>query len=147
MGRYLLDTNIVAFIISGESESISPDVASILEDYSSQLNVSSVSIAELLQLFRIKKIKLKNISSLTEIINRVENDFQITILPFTKAHTEVLSSLEIANNHNDPFDHAIISHAIAEKLVLISSDRKFTGYTNQKLNFVFNKRWGIVTIP
>jgi len=48
--------------------------------------------------------------------------------------------LSIAPGHNDPFDHAVISHAIADRLTLISSDRKFEQYQSQRLNFVFNKR-------
>ncbi|HWK58494.1 MAG TPA: type II toxin-antitoxin system VapC family toxin [Parapedobacter sp.] len=140
MARYLLDTNIVAFIISGEYDRISADVAMILDDYASQQYVSSVSVVELLQLYRIKKIFPKNVKRATEIIDIIEKDLHIEILPFTKQHTNTLSILQIADRHNDPFDHAIISHAITEKLTLVSSDRKFEDYTTQKLKFVFNRR-------
>ncbi|MGC4129916.1 MAG: type II toxin-antitoxin system VapC family toxin [Bergeyella sp.] len=140
MARYLLDTNIVIFMILGELDNFSPEVRYILEDYSNQLYMSSVSVAELLQLYRIKKVKPKNIKNASEIVENIENDFYIEILPFTKEHTRTLASLKIADGHNDPFDHSIISHAISEKMILVSSDRKFREYTPQNLNFAFNRR-------
>ena len=45
-----------------------------------------------------------------------------------------------AHGHNDPSDHIIISHAITERLPLISSDRRFEFYRKQGLDFVFNKK-------
>lgn len=70
----------------------------------------------------------------------VEEQFFIKILPFSKEHIHVLSKLEIVEKHNDPMDHMIISHAITEKLCLISLDKMFANYTNQNLDFIFNKR-------
>lgn len=138
--RYLLDTNIIAFIMSGENDNISSDVSFIIKDYNNLLYVSSVSITELLQLYRIKKIKPKQYKTTQQLQEAVENDFFITILPFAKEHTLTLEKLKIADGHNDPFDHSIIAQAVTEKLTLISSDRKFDEYTDQKLNFVFNRR-------
>lgn len=140
MARYLLDTNIVAFFISGEYDDISSDVAMLLSDHANQLYMSSVSVVELLQLYRIGKIFPENVKRTTEIIDIIEKDLYIEILSFTKQHAQMLSTLEISARHNDPFDHSIIAHAITEKLILVSSDRKFEDYTAQNLNFVFNKR-------
>ncbi|MGC4128254.1 MAG: type II toxin-antitoxin system VapC family toxin [Bergeyella sp.] len=137
--RYLLDTNIVVYVISNDYE-ISNDTQSILEDYSSLLFMSSVSLIELAQLFRIGKIKSKKYKSSTEMTKAIEEEFGIKILPFAKEHGITLTKLDIAENHNDPFDHAIISHAITEKLTLVSSDKKFKDYTSQGLEFVYNKR-------
>ena len=75
-----------------------------------------------------------------DFINAIEKEYFITILPFNKQHTEKLAKLKIANAHNDPFDHSIIATAISENINLVSSDRKFIEYTNQKLQFSFNKR-------
>lgn len=74
------------------------------------------------------------------MVKAIEDEFFIEILSFNKNHTKTLSKLQIADGHNDPFDHSIISHAITDKLILISSDRAFENYTPQKLKFVFNKR-------
>lgn len=59
---------------------------------------------------------------------------------FSREHLVTLSKLQIAVRHKDPFDHAIIAHAITEKLILISSDRQFENYIGQHLDFIYNKR-------
>jgi len=143
MGRYLLDTNIVVSMVTGELDNLSPDVFSIIDDNNNQLYVSSVSVTELVQLYRIGKIdnaKRKKYKTAFDLVQAIEDVLYITIKPFAKEHTFTLSKLQVVENHNDPFDHAIISHAITEKLILVSSDTKFKHYTPQKLNFVFNKR-------
>lgn len=140
MSRFLLDTNILVYVILADFDNLSDEIKDILLDYESQLYTSSISVLELLQLHRIKKIQIKKYKTATEVYHAIENEFYIKILPFAKQHTETLSKLKIADNHNDPFDHSIISQAITEQLILISSDRKFEKYTDQKLNFLFNKR-------
>jgi len=142
MGRYLLDTNIVVFMIFGEHDNLSRDVLYILQDYENQLYTSSICVMELIQLYNIGKIdrKRKKYKTSLELLQAIEKDFNIIIKPFAREHTFTLSKLQVVDNHNDPFDHAIISHAITEKLTLVSSDTKFKHYVPQKLNFVFNKR-------
>jgi len=127
-------------MLLGEDENLHPKIQNILTDYNSQLFTSIVAVNELLQLIRIGKIKSKKFKNNLEFINTLELDLRITINPFTKQHLETLANLTIAENHNDPFDHAIISQAISDKLTLISSDTKFKHYTSQKLKFVFNRR-------
>lgn len=139
MARYLLDTNILVFIIV-KPESISKDVDLILKDFSNQLYTSSIAVSELIHLLKINKIQSKDYKTATEIQEAIEKDFYIEILPFNKNHTKALANLNIAEGHNDPFDHAIISQAISDKITLISSDRKFKLYTEQNLKFVFNRR-------
>jgi tRNA(fMet)-specific endonuclease VapC len=140
MGRYLLDTNILVYLVLGYKDDISSNVLSIFGDYSSQLFTSSISVLELQQLYRIGKIKPKRYKSTQELVSGLGNDYNISILPFGELQISSLAKLNVPNGHNDPFDHAIISHAISDKLTLISSDSKFDKYSNQKLKFVFNKR-------
>jgi len=140
MDRYLLDTNILVFAVSGQTQNLSIESRNILSDFSNQLHASSISVLELLQLYRIGKIKVKSFKSADELIDAIENLLYIKILPFTTYHIETVSKLKIPKNHNDPIDHAIIAHAITEKLTLVSSDRKFQKYTTQGLDFAFNKR-------
>ena len=45
-----------------------------------------------------------------------------------------------AESVKEPSDHVIISHAITNKLPLISSDHRFPYYTEQGLDLIFNKR-------
>lgn len=137
--RYLLDTNILVYLITGEHQELCPEVEDILFDYSSVLSTSSISVVELMQLVRLGKIKHKEYKTGLDYIKAIK-DLAIEIKPYTADHTKTLAKLTAAENHNDPMDHSIISHAIAEKLTLVSSDRKFDFYTNQNLKFIFNKR-------
>ena len=43
------------------------------------------------------------------------------------------SKLSVLKEYNDPYDHVIISQAITERIVLISSDQKFKYYSNSTL--------------
>lgn len=140
MARYLLDTNILAFLVSGDSDSISNETKEILTDYHNQLYTSSVATLELLQLYRIKKIQPKKFKNATELYDAIENVFFIKIIPFAKGHLNTLSKLNITTDHNDPFDHSIIAQAISEKMILVSSDKKFKAYISQNLSLAFNRR-------
>lgn len=140
MERFLLDTNILVFLLLGEYDQLGDDVDYIVKNAQGNISTSSIAVAELIQLHRIGKIKSKKYKSTSELVKAVEKSFFINILPFAKEHTTALSKLKTLDGHKDPFDHSIIAHAITEKLTLVSSDRKFEEYTNQKLNFIFNKR-------
>jgi tRNA(fMet)-specific endonuclease VapC len=140
MNRYLLDTNVLVFYIFGNKDEISRDTISILKDNSNVLYTSSIVLAEINQLMRLKKIHSKLFKTPLQFQKALEEQYFVEIIPFTKHHTKTLSELTFAKGHNDPFDHAIISQAITDKLTLISSDRQFENYTTQKLKFVFNKR-------
>ena len=139
MSRYLLDTNILVFIL-GDEAYLSSETKIIVDDYHSALYTSAVNILELIQLHNIGKIKSKKYKSSSDWISAVTNEFYIEVLPFTKEHTHTLATLKIESGHNDPFDHSIISHAITEKMILVSSDKKFEAYKKQNLLFSFNKR-------
>ncbi|WP_172914055.1 type II toxin-antitoxin system VapC family toxin [Capnocytophaga canis] len=138
--RYLLDTNILIFILLGkQKDELSSEIRNIIDDYSNIICTSSICVTELVQLYRIGKIKPKY-KTAEAMVRAIENEFYIEVLPFDKNHTKTLSKLQIIDGHNDPFDHSIISHAITDKLFLVSSDGKFDSYTPQKLKFVYNKR-------
>ena len=52
---------------------------------------------------------------------------------------EVYVSSETLKEHYDPSDHLIISHALTNRLTLISADGKFPYYRNQGLDLIENK--------
>jgi len=138
--RYLLDTNILAFLITGETDEVNRDVKLIIQDYNNSLYTSVICMTELIQLDRIGKIRLKKGQNIERAFDTLREQIGVSIAPFNESHLGVMASLKISEGHNDPFDHAIISHAIADRYTLISSDGKFRHYRNQKLNFVYNKR-------
>jgi PIN domain nuclease of toxin-antitoxin system len=136
MKRYLLDTNIVIFFLYNPKE-IERGVWNIINDKNIRLYVSTISIQEIIHLY--KKDKIKNTwKKMEDILPSMELNFEI--LPVKKEHLLTYSKLSTPESHNDPNDHVIISQAITEKITLISSDHKFEGYVKQKLDFIFNSR-------
>ena len=136
MARYLLDTNIVLFALHNSKE-LERRVDNLLTDYSSLLYVSTISIQEIIHLYKRNKIKTKwRIPE--DILPSIEKNFEI--LPVKREHLVTYSGLSTPKEHNDPYDHVIISQAITERITLISSDNEFEGYISQKLDFIFNDR-------
>ena len=138
--RYYLDTNILIFMLSGKKDDISVDVQHIIEDYANTLFMSSVAISELIFLYKNEKLEFLKFKNEGEIIKYLTEKVGIEIVYFNKHHFNVYTSLQIAKDHKDMNDHAIISQAIADKMALISSDGKFERYKKQGLNFVYNRR-------
>jgi PIN domain nuclease of toxin-antitoxin system len=137
--RYLIDTNI--FIYADiEPSLLSPDVKPILDDYANLIYISSESVKELIHLFQTGKIMRKKWKTPEDIINSIENEWNISIKYVRREHLITLAALDRIENHNDPSDRLIIAQAITEKLPLISSDRKFEHYRKQKLQFIYNKK-------
>lgn len=64
----------------------------------------------------------------------------IDIVSVNRRHLQQVAELKLYDDHRDPNDRLIIAQAIADKTVLISSDRKFERYNNLGLHFIFNKR-------
>jgi len=137
--RYYLDTNILVFILSGETNNIENKVSSIINDYSSILYVSSIAVKELLLLFRIGKVRSKVFKSEKDLLSAIQM-LNIEIIFFNQHHLDTYIALQIADGHKDMNDHAIISQAISDKVHIISSDAKFRDYAGQGLKFVYNRR-------
>lgn len=137
--RYLVDTNIVVFLLAGDRESVHADVLQLFDDFSNTFYVSSLTIIELIYLFEHKKIKTCHKTS-EELCKAIEEDLYFQILHTKNEHLQVYSRLKTAENHKDQIDHFIISQAICEKIPLVSSDKKFRLYTSQNLDFVYNRR-------
>ncbi len=139
--RYLIDTNIYVFMVS-DPDCLCQDVAAIIQDYDTELCLSTESVRELIVGYRNKGLCSKRWKSVEEMVAAIEEEFFIRILPLKKEHMETYARLDIneAQGHKDPSDHVIISHAITERLPLISSDTRFDFYRRQGLDLIFNKR-------
>lgn len=138
--RYLIDTCIFTHLAI-EPDRLSKDVLSILEDYDNTICISAESLRELIVAFNNGGLVSRNWKSAKDMIDSIRNEFFIDILPLREEHMQTYSTLEIniAQEHYDPSDHVIISHAITENLPLISSDGKFEFYRRQGLDFIYNK--------
>lgn len=135
----MLDTNIFAFYVE-EEDRLSQDVYAILEDYGNKLYMSSESIKELVWIHRNKNVLRKTWKTPLEMINAIEDEYRISIVPVDANVVKRMAELEsnTAESHNDPSDLVIIAHSMVMKMPLISSDRKFPFYRNQGLDLITN---------
>ena len=140
--RYYLDTNILYFMLVRDTNSISADVQNLIDDPYHILYTSTVAVHELIHIFQIGRVRIGRHSPITDackILSWLE-DVGVVIRETTPKHLLEYSNLPIQGDHRDPNDRLIIAHAIADRVPLISSDRKFSRYRGHGLNFVFNER-------
>ena len=104
--------------------------------------MSAESVKELIVAYNNKGLGTKNWNDCEDLVKSISRDFDIHILPIDEKVMQTYSHLihNVAQNHKDPSDHVIISHAITLGIPLISSDTKFEFYTKQGLNLIQNKR-------
>lgn len=139
--RYLLDTNIFVYLAT-DPELLNKDVQTIIQDADNVLCMSMESVKELVVAYRRKGLWAKRWKTPEDIINSVINEYYINVLPLHEEHMRTFARLTIneAQGHFDPSDHLIISHAITERMPLISSDHLFAFYRKQGLDLIFNEK-------
>jgi len=138
--RIIIDTHIFIWYAKSRSK-LSRDVLALFEDYDNEICISGESVRELIALWNHKKYIRQWWKSPTEIIQNIVDVLNITILYLKKEHYDTYARLQIneAENHFDPSDHLIISHAICNHIPLISDDVKFKFYRNQGLQLIENE--------
>ena len=139
--RVLIDTCIFIHLAT-DRDQLSDDVLSILSDYDNVICVSAETPRELVIQYNNKKAVSKFWKSARQMIEAMQDEFFIEILPLKEEHMKTYADLElnIAEDHKDPSDHIIIAHAITEHLPLISDDGKFEFYRKQGLDFIYNDK-------
>jgi len=135
--RYFIDTNIFLFVIQ-ERDKLSRDVWNILNDYENKIYICSESIIEIILLLRVGRIEMPMWKTTEDIFSSLE-EWGFVVDYIKKEHILALGKIEPILGHKDPFDHAIMAHAITNKVPLISSDTKMQNYRNQGLNFIWNR--------
>lgn len=139
--RYLLDSNVFVFL-STDVELVSSEVITALNEPDALLYMSSASVMELVIGYNNHSFDTRRWKSAEEMVESIGKVFFIDILPFREEHLLTFARLRanIAKGHKDPFDHMIISHAITERMTLVSSDLRFPFYKRQGLDLLFNKK-------
>ena len=139
--RILIDTCIFIHLAI-DREQLSNDVLAMLTDYDNTICVSAETPRELIIQYNNGKVVSKFWKSARAMINSIQDEFFINILPLKEEHMKTYSELRIntAQDHKDPSDHVIIAHAITEHLPLITEDGKFEFYKKQGLNLILNKK-------
>ena len=139
--RYLIDTNIIVYIIS-DPDSLDNDVKAIIADPDNILYTSAESAKELVIAYRNKGLLTKRWKKAEDMLHSIEDEYGIYIRPLNREHIYTYAGLRLntQQDHKDPSDHIIISHAITEHLPLISSDTRFGYYRTQGLDLIYNQR-------
>ena len=139
--RYLIDTNIIVYIIS-DPDSLDNNVKAIIADPDNILYTSAESAKELVIAYRNKGLLTKRWKNVEDMLHSIEDEYCIYIRPLNREHIYTYARLRLntQQGHKDPSDHVIISHAITEHLPLISSDTRFGYYRTQGLDFIYNRR-------
>lgn len=140
--KLYLDTNILAFLITGQKDEISYEVSNELSDYSNVLLSSSICIQELIHLLQIGKLSFKKGThpvAPSAIFDWLD-ETGIGVTSPGRKHLQQYSELPIIDDHRDPNDRLIIAQSISDRIPLISSDRKFSKYEKHGLDFIFNER-------
>ena len=122
---YLADTQIAIWFLLEDSK-LSPVIYAELTDSKNTIFVSQVSLFEIAIKQKIGKLPEldKPINKLIELIEKA--DFEI--LPIRNKHIVAYNSIQLFDNHKDPFDRLIIATALSENLTIISADEKFKFY-------------------
>ncbi len=138
--RYYLDTNILIYITSDQSE-LSRDISIIISDPSNILLTSPVCVMEFIHLLQSGKLNKdkKNKMTAENVYEEIEK-FNVKIKTITKEHLDSYARLPLYDQHRDPYDRFIIAQAISDKITLVSSDSKFSHYRKYGLDFVKNER-------
>ena len=131
MKRYFIDTCILVWILQ-ENKRVN-DVRYDMRYYQGDFFVSMEAITEMMYLMQSEKLK---ISTSYDVIFNIISDLNIKILDFDTKALDVLKELPFFKEHNDPTDRKIIAHSIANKCILISSDKNFPLYEPYGLKYI-----------
>lgn len=117
--RLLLDTNVLIRMLEAP-HLLSDQAQQALDDIGNDLTVTTVSLVEIA--IKVGKGKL---TMPTMIEDRLQ-DLGCAILPVQAAHAMRMSRLPV--HHKDPFDRLIVAQALAEDMILVTSDRQLAAY-------------------
>lgn len=139
MARYMIDTNILYYIIE-EEDRLTRDVSAMVDDSDNSLYVSAESVKELVIAHRHKNLLVHRWKTADDLVRAIKKNYRVAILPvdINVVHTMAKLQINEAEKHYDPSDHIIIAHAMTLGMTLISSDRKFPFYQAQDLDLVSN---------
>ncbi len=115
---YLLDTHVLLWWFNDPAR-LTPKARGVIEDGASTVFVSSASTWEI-----VIKRSLGKLVAPDRIFDLVETYF--SELPITITHTKALANLN--RLHDDPFDRLLIAQALADRLTLITSDKRIRQY-------------------
>ena len=137
MKRLMLDTCAVIDMLV-DFDGLDQSVVDLIEDPENVLYASFETMRELVVHFNNKKLLSKQWKTAADVIRTVEEDLEIEFFPLRPhvGYTYANLRLNLEQEHRDPSDHVIVSHAITEHITLLSSDTRFWYYRNQGLDLI-----------
>jgi len=118
--KYLLDTHIFLWWLNGNKR-LRRETKNIIANPTNSIYVSIVSAWEI-----ATKLKANPNFKLKTSLKRCFEISEFELISLTLNHIFQLEKLPLI--HNDPFDRILISQAKAEKLTLITSNKKIGKY-------------------
>ncbi|MBP3227153.1 MAG: PIN domain-containing protein [Bacteroidaceae bacterium] len=133
----MLDTCVVIDLLT-DYDNLERGALAIVSDPANVLVASFETMRELVVHYNNKRLLPKYWKSAKEMIDFVEDDLEIDFLPLRPQVGRTYANLRLneEQEHHDPSDHIIISHAIAERITLLSSDTRFWYYRDQGLDLI-----------
>ena len=113
-----------------------------MEDYDNQFCISIETVKEVILKYKARNLWNDIWSTAESIVDSVKADYRFTVLLMSEELLRTYANLQLneVENHKDPSDHLIISHAITNRIPLISRDRKFLFYKSQGLDLIYYGR-------
>jgi PIN domain nuclease of toxin-antitoxin system len=123
----LLDTEVLIWIQTN-SPRISTNAREYLLDPTVVKWISEVSLFEIAIKQKIGKLNEFN-TTLPDYIQQVQED-RFRLLPISNRHIIAYDQLPLLEEHRDPFDRLILATALHEQWPVLSSDKKFSWYSD-----------------
>jgi PIN domain nuclease of toxin-antitoxin system len=121
--RLLLDNH--AFVWFAYNAQDLPDkTRELLEDASTELNLSLASVWEMAIKVSIGKLQLAE--KVTDLVTNQMTKDEIELLSITLPHLDLIETLPF--HHKDPFDRLLIAQAQVESIAIVSIDAAFDSY-------------------
>lgn len=123
--KCLLDTHIFIWALD-DNKKLHAKHKSLIQDTTNEIYVSFYSLMEISIKMRLGKLPDFK-ASIDEVLLQLDkSDF--TLINCDAAHLSAYETLPLFDDHRDPFDRFIIANALAEKLPILTYDKKFRLY-------------------
>lgn len=118
--RYLLDTNVVVWLLTGDRKAVSSAAVDALGDERNEIAVSAVSVWEIAVKRSLGKLELAD--GWSRELARLD----FVPLPVNALHAEGVERLPW--HHRDPFDRLLIAQAQVDRRTLVTADEDIPRY-------------------
>ena len=121
--RLLLDTHTFIWFVYN-AQDLPDKTRELLEDDSTELNLSLASVWEMAIKVSIGKLQLAE--KVTDLVANQMTKDEIELLPITLPHLDLIEMLPLL--HKDPFDRLLIAQSQVENIAIVSIDVAFDSY-------------------